>query len=111
MQLLFDQNCLESNGDPPTTLIHVYTRKPIVAALVLAVFRSLLCPSCHDCRIADSYWRQRVLEAVKSASRGPLLPGRLSSRRPRSASEFAGFDNQVHMGVAGSERRDSTSAQ
>ena len=52
MQLLFDQNRLESNGDPPTTLIHIYTRKPIVAAVVLAVFRSLLCPSCHDCRIA-----------------------------------------------------------
>ena len=49
---LFNKSCLESNGYPVATLFHIYACKPIVAAVILAVFHSFLdCPSSHDGRV------------------------------------------------------------
>jgi hypothetical protein len=56
---LFDQSCLQSNGHPVATLFHIYACKPIVAAVILAVFHSFLdCPSSHDGRVAVNTYVQ-----------------------------------------------------
>jgi uncharacterized membrane protein len=56
---LFDQSRLEGNSHPVAALFHIYARKPIVAAVILTVFHSLLdCLSSHDGRVAINTYVQ-----------------------------------------------------